>query len=424
MSLVIASVSDNSLAAEAGIKNGEELIKINGLEVRDFLDLEYLSSDYHLRLRVKNALGRVRTVHIYRETARPLGIEPVAYRHRNCKNHCIFCFIDQMPKKLRGTLYNKDDDFLFSFVFGNYITLTNLSDADYKRIFSQHISPLYISLHTTNPELRQRMMRSHSPIHPLKQLRLLARHDIEYHLQIVCVPGYNDGDALKQSVSDILESDLPALSIGIVPVGLTMYREGLCHLEPFDKIKATKCLDLIDELRNKYHSDIVYPADELFVLAEREIPSPDYYQDYPQLENGIGMLRMTAENYQRYKRGLLKTLRSRPGMNYRLYCSRSAYSMMRDIARDLNRLLKGQRVSLQSVACDFFGEHVSVSGLITYEDLSTLTTPAADEIAILPNSLLNQDLLTLDGYTLEELKSLFPAGLLLVDPFFESHDWA
>ncbi|HQQ68509.1 MAG TPA: DUF512 domain-containing protein, partial [Candidatus Cloacimonadota bacterium] len=270
MSLVIASVAGNSLAADAGIKSGEELVRINGLEVRDFLDLEYLSSDYHLRLRVKNALGKLRTVHIFRETARPLGIEPVAYRHRNCRNHCIFCFIDQMPKKLRGTLYNKDDDFLFSFVFGNYITLTNLSDADYKRIFSQHISPLYISLHSTDPELRQRMMRSHSPIHPLKQLRLLARHDIEYHLQIVCVPGYNDGEALKQSITDILESDLPALSIGIVPVGLTRYREGLCHLEPFDKGKAIECLDLIDELRNKYHSDILYPADELFVLAERD----------------------------------------------------------------------------------------------------------------------------------------------------------
>lgn len=424
MSLKIASVAAHSLAAEAGIQTGEELIKINGQELRDFLDFEYFSSDYRLEMQVQDLQGKTRKVTVFRELAKPLGIEPEPYRHRICQNHCIFCFIDQMPKQQRSTLYMKDDDYLFSFVFGNYITLTNLKEADFRRIYKQHISPLYISLHSTDADLRQKMMRSRHPIDPMKVLKRLAKHDISYHLQIVCVPGYNDGEALRQTLTELLCCRLPVLSVGIVPVGLTRYREGLCELQAFDAVRATECLEIIAEVRDRYASDIVYPADELFVLAGKEIPEAAYYQDYPQLENGIGMLRQSWETYKAQKRKLLKTLRSRDGADYRLLCSRSAENLMHKIVQDLGRLLKGQTVSLQVIRNDFFGEHVSVAGLITYEDLKSQAQVAVDEIVILPSSLLNQDAFTLDGYHQDQLTALFPAGILWVDPLFESWSWA
>jgi putative radical SAM enzyme (TIGR03279 family) len=424
MPLKIASIEPKSLASAAGIEPGTQILSINGELVRDFLDFEQLSSDYRLDFMLQDAEGKKRKVTIYREQAKPLGIYPEAYRHRNCRNHCIFCFIDQMPKKLRKSLYMKDDDYVFSFVFGNYITLTNLSTADFRRIYQQQISPLYISLHSTDAELRQKMMRSANPIDPMRVLRRLAKHDISYHLQIVCVPGYNDGSALRKSLSDLLKSKLPVLSVGIVPVGLTRYRDGLCDLQAFDRQRALDCLEIIDEMREKYSSAIVYPADELFVLAGREIPAEDYYDDYPQLGNGIGMLRLSYENYQTQKRKLLKTLRSKAGQDYRLLCSSSAKQLMSQIVKDLNRLLKDQVISLQVIRNDYLGEHISVAGLITYEDLATQAVINQGEIGILPSSILNHDGYTLDGYHKDELKALFPQGLLWVDPLFEDWAWA
>lgn len=424
MALKIATIEPHSLAWEAGIEPGTGILSINGEVVRDFLDFEQLSSDYRLDFVLQNLDGKKRKLSIYREQAKPLGITPEAYQHRNCRNHCIFCFIDQMPQKLRKSLYMKDDDYVFSFVFGNYITLTNLSASDYRRIYQQQISPLYISLHSTDADLRQKMMRSANPIEPMRVLKRLAKHDISYHLQIVCVPGYNDGAALQNSLRDILRSKLPILSIGIVPVGLTRYREGLCELQAFDRKRALNCLEIIDEMRQKYSSEIVYPADELFVLAGREIPDADYYDDYPQLENGIGMLRMSSDNYRAQKRKLLKTLRSQEGKNYCLLCSASASGLIGEIASDLNRLLKTQSVRHQVIHNDYLGEHISVAGLITYEDLANQAKLNKGEIAILPTSILNHDGYTLDGYHQDQLKALFAEALLWVDPLLEHWDWA
>ena len=423
MPLLIDHIESGSLAAEAGINSGDEIISINGYPIRDFLDLEMIWSDYRLDILLKTPEGKNRKVQIFREYDKALGISPQAYRHKNCKNNCIFCFIDQMPRKMRSSLYVKDDDYVFSFVYGNYITLTNLSPADYKRIYAQQISPLYISLHSTDKELRQKMMRSWHPVDPMRVLKRLADHDIEYHLQIVCVPGYNDGEALRKSISDVLKSKLPALSLGIVPVGLTRYRDGLCQLQAFDSKLADLTLQSIYELREKYHSDIVYPADELYVLAGWEIPSSDFYGDYPQLENGIGMLRLTWENYQRHKRAFLKILRGIPGKRFRMFCSRSAHSLIQNIAQDLNRLLKAELVGVQVIRNDFLGEHVSVAGLITYQDIAQQAQLQDDEIALLPSGLLNNEGLTLDGFVLKDISEFFGGCLLMIDPLFESWYW-
>ncbi|GAB1468306.1 DUF512 domain-containing protein [Candidatus Cloacimonadota bacterium] len=422
MAITVQSVQPKSLAASYGIKAGDTLLSINGQAVRDFLDLEFLASDYELLMELETSSGESREVLIQRESGRALGIEPEPYIHRNCKNSCIFCFIDQMPPKLRDTLYGKDDDYLFSFVFGNYITLTNLSEEDYKRIISQHISPLYISLHTTNPELRQQMMRSAKPVDAMPILKRLSKKGISFHLQIVCVPGYNDGEELVSSLGDLMRAKLNLLSIGVVPVGLTRFRERLTSLSPFTAETATSALATIEEARKQHSSTIIYPADEFFVLANQAIPEEEYYGDYPQLENGIGMLRLSMQNFRSKKRSLLKELRKKPN-NYLMLCSVSAFALITQIASELNQRLENQSIRVQPIRNDFLGEHISVCGLITFSDIKSQLSVQPDEILILPSCIFNHNGETLDGADRLTMKSTWDNPMLLIDPFFEDWDY-
>lgn len=422
MAITIHSVLPKSLAAGYGIMPGEQVLSINGQAVRDFLDLEYLASDYELLMKLMSADGKTREMLIVRENGRPLGIEPEPYQHKNCMNSCIFCFIDQMPPKMRDSLYGKDDDYLFSFVFGNYITLTNLAEHEYKRIIKQKISPLYISLHSTDPELRQKMMRSANPVDAMAILTRLSGKGISFHIQFVCVPGYNDGAELKNSLNELLAAGLNLLSIGIVPVGLTRFREALCKLRTFTAQEAEETLSIISDVRDSFNTDIVYPADEFFVLANKEIPEEDYYGDYPQLENGIGMLRLTLQNFRSRKRSFLKELRKRE-TNYLMACSSSAYNTISQIATELNQRLSDQSIRVQAIRNDFFGPHINVCGLLTYSDIKTQLKPEPNETIILPNCIFNHNDETLDGADRLTLKSTWDNATLMVDPFFEDWDY-
>lgn len=422
MALSITSVTPHSLAARAGIVGGDVIESVNGMPINDFFDLEFYSSDYSLEFVIKNKNNQSNIVTIYRELTIPLGIEPSEYKHRNCMNNCVFCFIDQMPPNLRNTLYKKDDDYLFSFVFGNYITLSNLTDEDYKRIKNQRISPLYISLHATNKDIRQSMMRSANPIDPLQALQKLAKSKISYHIQIVCVPDFNDKEVLRNTICTLLDAKLPVLSIGIVPVGLTKYRERLYPIKGFNQELAITTLDLIEEIRNKYSSTIIYPADELFVLAERDIPDCSYYDDFPQLENGIGMLRLTLENYKQNKRKFVNALRKKAG-DYLFLCSRSAKQMISYICADLSLKLKDRSISYLVVANDYFGPMVSVAGLITFDDLASQVPLSSNSILVLPNSMFNHDGYTIDGMSHSDIKAHFQRDILVVDQLFEDWDW-
>ncbi|MEN6444478.1 MAG: DUF512 domain-containing protein [Candidatus Cloacimonas sp.] len=422
MSVIIQNVLPKSLAAKNGIQTGEKLISVNGQEVRDFLDLELLTSDYIFELEIMSATGDKRIVQIQREEKSFLGIDPEPYKIRQCENSCIFCFIDQMPPYLRNTLYVKDDDYLYSYVFGNYITLTNLKEDDYNRIIEQRITPLYVSLHTTDNVLRQKMMRSAQQVDALSILKHLSFHGISFHLQIVCVPGYNDGAALKRTLQDILTSHLNCLSIGVVPVGLTKYRQNLCELKPFNRQNSEYVLDLIEETRNAYHSEIIYPADEFYILAEREIPEESYYLDYPQLENGIGMLRLSIQNYKQKKRALLKELRKKP-VNYLMIGSTAAQEIILKIAEDLNKRLENQMVKVQIIKNDFFGSDITVCGLITYADLYAQLAPEQDDTLILPSCIFNTEGETLDGKGFSTFKETWKNPILLIDQFFEEWDY-
>nr|MDK2851355.1 hypothetical protein [Candidatus Cloacimonadota bacterium] len=420
MSLKVKSINQGSLAEEYGIEVNDTIVSINGIEIRDFLDLELYASDYRLKFVLEDEALNRRELTIYRESAKSLGIIPEEYKHKHCQNNCIFCFIDQMPPQMRQTLYVKDDDYLFSYVFGNYITLTNLSQDEIERIVDQRISPLYISLHSSNPELRQKMMRSRHAVDAMAIIRYLADREINFHIQIVLVPGYNDRGELDRTITDLMDQSLNILSIGIVPVGLTANRNGLSPLQPFDKAMASKVLDQIMELRERFDSDIIYPADEFFVLAEREIPKDEFYQDYPQLENGIGMLSLSSKNFKTHKRALLKELRGIGG-DFLILGSKSAFGQLDGFARDLNRRLKEQKISVQTVYNRFFGEHINVAGLITFSDITSQVKYPVQETLIIPDVIFNNDGLTLDGHDLDELRQCFNRQILLVDQFWE--DW-
>ncbi|MBW6513343.1 MAG: DUF512 domain-containing protein [Candidatus Syntrophosphaera sp.] len=420
MPLLIAEVQPRSLAAKAGIEARDTILSINSMPVNDFFDLEYYANDYQLDFELRDTQGQPKSATVLRQSSKALGIGPEPHTVSRCRNNCIFCFIDQMPPKLRPSLYLKDDDYLYSYVFGNYITLNNLNPAEIKRIAGQHISPLYISVHTTDPALRGKLMRGLNQPDVLATLRELAGSGIDYHLQIVCVPGYNDGGKLRETLRDLSDGSLSTLSVGVVPVGLTRFREGLTPLRPFDENLARETVAIIEEFR--IQNENVYAADELFVLAGLSIPGPEYYGDFPQLENGIGMLRLMQMNFQRRKRALAKEL-DKAAAPFLMLTSRLAFGTVAAIAEDLNGRLNKSQLRVQALRNDFFGEHISVSGLLTASDILSQHTAATNEGIILPSSIFNHEGVTLDDVSQVELKAKLQRPLLLIDQFCEDWEW-
>lgn len=420
MPLGIKAVQPRSSAAKAGIRPGESILSINSMPIKDFFDLEYYANDYQLEFKLRSTAGGIRSLTLYRQANQPLGIEPEAYACRRCRNSCVFCFIDQLPPRLRQSLYLKDDDYLHSYAFGNYITLTNANKADLDRIAGQHISPLYISVHSTDPDIRRRLMNCPQGADILPILIRFARAGIDYHLQIVCVPGFNDGEKLRRTLRDLLDARLNTLSIGIVPVGLTRYRSKLPALKPVTRAQAVQIIALADEFRQG--RNIVYAADELYVKAGLAIPPADYYNDFPQLENGIGMLRLLWLNFQKKKRGFARELDQRGG-SWLILTSKLAQATLSAIADQLSGQLRHPRLRVQALRNDFFGPRVGVSGLLTASDILAQHDAAPEETIILPSNIFNHDGLTLDDLSAIDLKARLGRPLLVVDQLFGGWDW-
>jgi putative radical SAM enzyme (TIGR03279 family) len=413
-------VQAKSLAAKAGIKARDEILSINGMPVADFFDLQYYANDFLLDIELRSPSGEVRQTSIERLPGKALGLEPVEYKHKLCKNHCVFCFVDQMPPGMRPSLYRKDDDYLYSHTFGNYITLSNLTPRELKRITDQHISPLYVSLHTTNPALRKQMMGYDRDFDIMKLMAKLSRKGISFHVQFVCVPEYNTGEELRKSLADLARSRINLLSIGVVPVGLTKFRGRLTRLEAIDPDMARDILSICAAARQEH--DIVQAADELFLLAGEPIPGLDYYGDFPQLENGIGMLRLTRENFKKKRKALLREL-DKAALPFHLLTARSARETIDSLAESMNKGLERSSVQVQSITNKFFGEQVSVSGLLTAKDILEQHKAGQSGAVMLPNNLFNSDCLTLDGISQLGLKERLNRPLLVVDQYFEDWKW-
>ncbi len=421
MSVKISSVKKNSLCDAKGIKAGDELLKINGNEIMDVLDYDFYMAEQNPTLTFKCTDGKYKVVKIQNADC---GLEFSTYlmdKQQHCKNKCIFCFIDQLPQGLRKSLYFKDDDSRLSFLFGNYITLTNISEHEIQRIIDMHISPVNISVHTMNPELRVQMMKNKNAGESLKIIKRLADAGIQMNTQLVLCPEINDGAELRRSIEE-LSSLYPAVqSIAAVPVGLTKFRDGLEKLEPYNKQTAGGVIDIIEEysakFRNEFGTGLVYPADEFFIKAERELPSADYYDDYPQLDNGVGLVRSFCDDFldeleYLNEKSINKKVTLATGVDF--------YPYLCELCKKAEEKY-GIEIKVQKIINNFFGETITVSGLITGVDLyKQLKDVDLGEYLLLPSSMIsdytnhteNKNKF-LDDMTVEELENSLNTKIIL-----------
>lgn len=409
MSVKINSVEENSHASRCGIKNGEYLVSINGNEIIDVLDFRFYQFSKELELVLMNDCGEKRVVNLKKPEYDELGLLFDSYlmdEQKSCRNKCIFCFIDQLPSGMRETLYFKDDDSRLSFLFGNYITLTNITEHEIDRIIKMHISPVNISVHTTNEELRCKMMNNRFAGDALKHLRRLCESSIDVNTQIVCCPGYNDGEELKSTLDDLVE--LGVNMVAVVPVGLTAHREGLTELTHFDKEKANETIDIIESVGEmcleKFGRRIAFAADELYIKAERKIPDASHYEDFPALENGVGLIALlddeltwAIEDYE----GETDIKRK-----VTIACGTSVAPYMRAMMDKVEEKFTGVKVNVVPIVNEFFGGGVNVSGLVVGRDLinQLKDKELGDELLISSSMLRYENDLFLDNTSVEDVE--------------------
>lgn len=372
MAVKIFDVTTGSHADKAGIKKGETLLSINSNEIVDVLDYRFYQVNRKLTLEVADEDKNVRTIEMTKGEYEEIGLEFETYlmdKQHSCRNKCIFCFIDQLPKGMRESLYFKDDDSRLSFLFGNYITLTNITEHEIDRIIKMHISPINVSVHTTNPELRCKMMNNRFAGDTLKYLKRFADAGITLNCQIVSCPGINDGDELVRTLTDL--ENLGVNMTAIVPVGLTRYRENLYPLVPYNKEMAGQTIDIIekmgDECVKKHGRRIFFPGDEFYLLAEREIPSPEFYEDFSALEDGIGMIAYLTDDVG-WK---LEELDADESLCHKvtIACGEGVFPYMKRIMSMINEKFPNITINTRAIMNNFFGGGVNVSGLVTGGDL-------------------------------------------------------
>ncbi len=407
---IVKAVEAGSIAEEMGIEAGDKLISINDTAIEDVFDYHFLVNDEEIILLIQKPDGEEWELEIEKDYDEDLGIEfeqGLMDEYRSCRNKCIFCFIDQMPKGMRETLYFKDDDSRLSFLQGNYITLTNMSDHDIDRIVRYHLEPINISFHTTNPELRCEMLHNRFAGDALKKVDTLFEHGIQMNGQIVLCKGINDGEELERSIHDLTKY-LPYLqSVSVVPVGLTKYRDGLCQLEPFEKEDAVKVLDVIEKwqkiIYDAYGTHFIHAGDEWYILAEREIPEEDTYDGYLQLENGVGMLRLLKEEFEETYHDIEGDAKER---EVSLATGKLAYPYLQELLGRLQDKFSNLKVHLYPIQNDFFGEKITVSGLITGRDLieQLKGKPLGTKLLLPCNMFRDGEEVFLDDVTLSEVK--------------------
>ena len=420
VSVKIDGIEKKSPADRARIKAGDTLLKINGNEIVDVLDYRFYQNEEKLTLTVLRKNGKEKEYKIKKREYEELGLLFDSYLmdcQHSCKNKCIFCFIDQMPKGLRETLYFKDDDSRLSFLFGNYITLTNLTEHEIERIIKMHISPVNVSVHTVNPELRCKMMNNRFAGEALGIIKRFDDAGIKMNFQLVLVPGFNDGAELERSLRE-LSTYKNVECIASVPVGLTKFREGLTEIEPFNKQTAEEVIRITDavgaENTEKYGSRLVYAADEFYLKAEREMPSPEEYGDFPQLDNGVGMWSLFKKEAEEAFADLVD---SDPAASITCVTGEAAYPVIK-WAID-KALLKWHNLECEvyPVRNDFFGERITVAGLVTGGDIiNQLKGKKLGDILLVPACMLRFERdLFLDDVSLSDIERELQIKVRVVD---------
>ena len=373
---IVSLVEEGSIAWELGIEKGDELLKINDTEIEDIFDYQYFIQDEYIEVLIKKADGEEWLLEIDKDYSEDLGLtfeNGLMDEYRSCHNKCIFCFIDQMPKGMRDTLYFKDDDSRLSFLQGNYVTLTNMSEHDIDRIITYRLEPINISFQTTNPELRCKMLNNRFAGDALKKVDKLFEAGIHMNGQIVLCKGVNDKEELERSISDLTKY-LPNLeSVSVVPVGLSKYRDGLYPLEPFTKDDAIEVLNTIHkwqkEIYEKWGTHFIHASDEWYILAGQELPGEDNYDGYLQLENGVGMLRLLEDEFKDAINGLNTDEFVKKEEVISLATGKLAYPYLKKMCETVENMVSGLKINVYAITNEFFGENITVSGLLTGQDI-------------------------------------------------------
>lgn len=419
----IRTVLPGSIAEELELEPGDVLLAVNDHEIEDVFDYHYYTNEEYLTVLVRKPDGEEWELEIEKEFEEDLGIEfesSLMDDYRSCRNNCIFCFIDQMPPGMRETLYFKDDDSRLSFLQGNYVTLTNMSDHDIDRIIHYHLGPINISFQTTNPKLRCKMLHNRFAGDVFPKIRRLADAGIELNGQIVLCRDINDGAELERSIRD-MTSYLPALrSVSVVPVGLSKYREGLYPLKPFDAQSAGEAIDLIESWQKKiypkYGVHFIHASDEWYLLAGRPLPEEDRYDGYLQLENGVGMLRLLKEEVEATLAEAQPDAQA-PKRCVSIATGRLAGPFLKELGKKIEAVYRNITLQIFEIRNDFFGESITVSGLITAQDLlAQLKDQDLGEELLLPTNMIRSgERVFLDDLTIEDVEEALDIPIRIVE---------
>lgn len=420
MAVIIAGVATGSAAEKKKIKPQDKLLSINGKEIADVLDYRFHLQNRRLTLELLTAAGKKRRVTLKKAEQEDIGLEFETYlmdKQRACRNNCIFCFIDQLPKGMRESLYFKDDDSRLSFLFGNYITLTNLTEHEIERIIAMHISPINISVHTTDEQLRCKMMNNRFAGDALKTLYRFAEAGLQIQCQLVLCPGYNDGEQLQKSMEDLAALYPAVTSVAAVPVGLTKYRDGLAELRPFTGEESLDTLcrmeKMGEEMLQKHGTRVFYPSDEWYLKAEKPLPDADFYEEFSQIENGVGMLALLISEFKEQ----LDVCEDTPaGSRLCIATGVAAAPFLQMLVDEAGKKWDNNiHVEVKAVENRFFGENITVAGLLTGKDLAEqLSGVNADYLLLSDNMLRQQGDCFLDDMTPTELEEKLHARIRFV----------
>lgn len=420
--VLVQNIIPGSIAEDAGIEKGDKILSINNEIINDIFDYRFLITNEELIIKIEKNDSQVWEIEIEKDEYEDLGIEFESLmidEAKSCRNKCIFCFIDQLPEGMRDTLYFKDDDSRLSFFMGNYVTLTNMSFNDIDRIIKYRMSPINVSVHSTNPELRTFMLGNRFAGDVMEKIQRLVDGGISVNCQIVLCRGINDGNELERSIEELAAFYPSVSSISVVPVGITRFREKLYELKPFDKDTSLTVIRQVEEYQkeylDKYGSRIVYLADEFYIMAAIPIPGYEAYEDFPQIENGVGLIAMLKAEFEEYVQDIEFKLTNK--RNVSIATGVSSYAFITEMAQELEKRFFGLNVSVYKIKNNFFGENVTVSGLLTGNDLvQQLSGRELGDELMLPKSMFKAgEEVFLDDYTLVMLENELKVKVTVVE---------
>ncbi|WP_017210778.1 DUF512 domain-containing protein [Clostridium beijerinckii] len=427
MKNIITKVTSNGIAEEVGIEENDILLSINDKKINDIIDYKFLSADEEIVLEIEKPSGEIWEIEIEKEYGEDIGIEfggGIMDKAKSCSNKCIFCFIDQLPKGMRETLYFKDDDSRLSFLQGNFVTLTNMKDEDIDRIIKYHISPINISVHTTNPDLRVEMLNNRFAGNVLERMQRLADACITMNAQIVCVPGINNGNELKRTIEDLYKLYPEVSDVAVVPIGITKFRQGLKHVNTYTKEQSIEEINNIKELQDIYIKETGKPfvrlSDEFYLVAGKEIPNEEFYDDYHQIEDGIGMVRCFRDAID----STLDDLSSNMKGSFSIVTGALAYNELLEASNKIKERNPNIQLDVYKIINNYFGETITVAGLLTGTDIiNQMKGIINTKYLIMSNNMFRKgyelsdsnEQIMLDDIKIKDIESALDVKVIVVD---------